>query len=630
MAQNQIELITSNYEPPEIAPSLEPVEVPNFTPLLLADETYQDVDATDLLRRKHILGQLKTIPNEMFGSVQMLQPETGCFNRCGFCSQHAGTDVWSITTSGLRNFVAAMRAELTERFPDRAEEGEPLLGFDRSHKPGVIFPYLDNDVGSNDRIDMYVELIGENLHVKSRFSTVGFSALNDSIVASHERVATELTDYVDGVRFSFTPYTFGWTGASGSSREQYIEDFSNSLATYRPLVEKKGPGKDSAAVELRFKPNIPNDPAEHDTSLVETVIDGRAIVAGHGYLVISDRDELPETARIDSIDGRTALYDKDPDGVTVIEGTFSGDADERHQQYSHFVKMIDDGNFDLGRGSADVEVVSREEPEMSDQRQVEYQARRGQLYKFENEDGYYYGIDPERYNDGSYHAIQLYPENENRSSAAVLDSRRFFLNTLIEHKKARGLGFTDSFDDATETDALQVTNRLFILATEMGEYAPQQAKYIREEVIPMVQAYIQALLAAGYHPKYLFDPKFTRDTGVIVNQGRAYADFRAITAFPDTPITPDEVKSDFANSDRGHSVRIAPNPFEASTEEGVRIASIGRKNQVSTPGSVSFSYLSVIGFTPISATVEVSGVETERRRLSDARENLLFPGAKND
>ena len=42
----------------------------------------------------NLLAQLRQIPKEAFAQMRIFQPQVGCFNRCGFCSQGAGTDIW--------------------------------------------------------------------------------------------------------------------------------------------------------------------------------------------------------------------------------------------------------------------------------------------------------------------------------------------------------------------------------------------------------------------------------------------------------------------------------------------------------------------------------------------------------
>ena len=124
-----------------------------------------------------------------------------------------------------------------------AERGLRLAG-GRAHRPGVLFPYLDNDIGSYPHLDALCGVARDVLHVKLRISTVGYSSRSPHLAAMHHRIVADYGEVLDGVRLSVTPYTAGWraTGSDPVSREQFTLDMAAMLATYRPLLDRLGHG----------------------------------------------------------------------------------------------------------------------------------------------------------------------------------------------------------------------------------------------------------------------------------------------------------------------------------------------------------------------------------------------------
>lgn len=117
----------------------------------------------------------------------------------------------------------------------------------------------------------------------------------------HKRLVAEHTGSFDGVRFSITPYTLGFTGRSGTDRQAYIDDLAAALRTYRPLLDALGHGAATAACELRFAPLVGIG------ELTDTHIDGHHVLATDPHLLISrhrSAGELPETV-IERLDERT-------------------------------------------------------------------------------------------------------------------------------------------------------------------------------------------------------------------------------------------------------------------------------------------------------------------------------------
>ena len=65
-----------------------------------------------------------------------------------------------------------------------------------------------------------------------------------------------------------------------------------------------------------------------------------------------------------------------------------------------------------------------------------------------------------------------------------------------------------------------------------------KANYIEEHILPVINIYVSALKEAGYPSDCFFDSRFTIDTGMICNLGRAINLFKGLTTFINEPLTP--------------------------------------------------------------------------------------------
>ncbi|MDQ3239450.1 MAG: hypothetical protein M3P33_02915 [bacterium] len=123
----------------------------------LNEKPTEEISKLDPAARR-LVDHLSLLPDEAFAKLQYLQPQVGCFNRCAFCSQSAGSDIWQFTEKGLADLFIGLRTAIDLRFPERIELGQKI-GFERrSHRPGVLFPYLDNDIASYPYLDTYIKL----------------------------------------------------------------------------------------------------------------------------------------------------------------------------------------------------------------------------------------------------------------------------------------------------------------------------------------------------------------------------------------------------------------------------------------------------------------------------------------
>ena len=76
-----------------------------------------------------------SLPDTAIERLQYLQPEIGCFNGCGFCSQEAGTQVWQLDRESVQNLMTALGVVARSR-------GLRVAAGRVSHRPGVIFRTL--------------------------------------------------------------------------------------------------------------------------------------------------------------------------------------------------------------------------------------------------------------------------------------------------------------------------------------------------------------------------------------------------------------------------------------------------------------------------------------------------------
>ncbi|MFJ6492023.1 hypothetical protein [Streptomyces californicus] len=509
-----------------------------------------------------LLEQLRALPDDAFTRVQYIAPQVGCFNGCAMCSQFAGRDAWGLTREGLTGLFTALGQVAAER--------DLAVASGRIHRPRVVFPYLDNDIGSYPHLDHYAELARDVLGVKLRISTVGYSSRSARLTAMHERLVAEHTGSFDGVRFSITPYTLGYTGRSGTDRQAYVDDLAAGLRTYRPLLDALGHGAATAACELRFAPLVGIG------ELTDTHIDGHHVLATGPHLLISRHPgagELPETV-IERLDEHTQPVYSRPGAV-----------------YLHIRSETAAPTAATVRAALDGTLA------------MPHRAREVRLHRFTNADGPYWAADPDFHPDGTFTALHLYPATSVRPNSGYTDATRPFLNTLLAHKRARGLGRRDEFERATGTDVDAVLDVLAARAKGLEPVDAAAAAHLREQVHPQVAAYAAALERAGYPPRLFFSRAFTIDTGQIVNQGRAEHLFRGLTGTNGEPMTPREERG-FGQASlstvRGPIWRITPLPLTPTGRLPIAVA--GKKNQATSAPSLLVEELDPCHLSPVMRT----------------------------
>ena len=149
---------------------------------LLSDET--SITEEDLRIRRQLYYKFMELPKEFVSKMRHLQPQIGCFNNCGFCSKFSvcKSEYWN--EASLRNVISALK-----RTAQNYTDGDLLLAWDRKeHRVGVLFPYLNNDVGAYEYLDKYVDLCYKELGARTRISTVGYSRHNKELNEVHKKI----------------------------------------------------------------------------------------------------------------------------------------------------------------------------------------------------------------------------------------------------------------------------------------------------------------------------------------------------------------------------------------------------------------------------------------------------------
>lgn len=574
--------------------------------------------------RARLIRDLWSLPPEVWDRLEYLQPQIGCFNACAFCSQAAGTHVWQFTVPALRDLLAALKAVVIAQrtadglLPPDAVDRETgllragvrlppggLLGAARhEHKPGVIFPYLDNDAFSYPGLDVLARSLVRDFGARVRLTSVGISRHNTSLLGVHERLAREGSAAIDGLRFSFTPYAMGWGPARGFSRDEFVADFANILRVYRPVVEELGTGRDRACVEVRTPPLVGTSPADE---LLETRILGRHVLRSGPYLAIgaAPGESAPPT-RLERVEGRTPRYSAHPVRYVLVV------SDEcARQPLDRLVAAVGGADARVSRvrtalaalsaplGRADVRLVDG--------------------YRFANADGEYFALDP-FFRRGRFDALHLYPRTDRRPASGYLDATRFILSAV----RRRRLTTTEGALGAAVARTLRAD------AAELETRHERAAAHVSGEILPLWEALVGALRSADYPMSYLADPRFCIDTGVIVNQGRATRLFGGLASRPNVPLTPHEERGygrvSF-DSHRGRVFRLAPSPM---LRTGARLTkgTMGRRNQAAGQGQAVIEELDGWLRPAGSTRYAVRGLEVEELPARLRRRALMVPGVE--
>ena len=514
----------------------------NNVDFLLNDET--NITIEDYNERLNIYNVFCQMSEDFFAKLRHFQPQIGCLNCCSFCSKSSSPTIEYWDEKRIRNVIAALKYS-----SKKYRNNEPLIVWDRkTHRNEVIFSYSDNDVGNYKYLDKFIKLSYEELGVKTRISTVGYSRHNKELNKVHEYIANH-PEYLGGVRLSFTPYAIGWCSNNKKfSKEEYAEDISNFLKIYYPYYKSVGSGCRKMCVELRYKPFV-------RTKKVDVgEINGHTYIYSDRYLYVSKEKNI--TFNISNI------IDPLDHSIKLSEPSI---------EFYHIYLQEDINNIE----------------DYIKNKFIKENSKIVDVYMMKNEDGIYYSIEPSIKENGNY-GINIYPLTAKRLISGYVITERFFVNTLIKYKKKFGLTKSEKFDDATWEDVENVLNLLNDLADEYAkEKNYDKANYINHNIISMIVPYSKALKEAGYQASCFFDPKFTIDTGIICNMGRAIGEFKGLTNKINNPMTPTHER----NYGKTNSTMIVENvawKLNCGYEDTIVIEKLNLCNTATEQGQVTF------------------------------------------
>lgn len=470
---------------------------------LLSDE--DTITNSDLAIRKKLYDEFMNLPEEFLSKMRHFQPQVGCFNNCGFCSKFSvcKSDYWD--EKNLRNIISAIKYTALNYTSD-----DLLLAWDRKeHRVGVVFPYLNNDIGSYPYLDKYIDLCYKELGARTRISTVGYSRFNEELNRIHRKINSSASLFaLAGVRLSVSQYGRVWEDKNGSnSLDDYMKDMANFLSIYRPYFDMFGSGSRKMCVELRYNPLVVN------SSVYEFSYKNKYVIVTGNYMFIS-KDE----------------------NITFNEAFIDN-------PYIHALDITEKPILFTEYNLPKVFNSKEEIVEYLDSTDKIDREKEVEMYMFSNRDGKYYAIEPRIKNTGNY-GFNIYPITDIRKKSGYIVTERFLLNALYKFKSKFNMNLRDKYKKSNWNDVKEV---LSIVKKASSYYRRKgkndKADYILEHILPVVELYVDALKLAGYPSDCFFDSKFTIDTGMICNLGRAINYFKGLTNFINEPLTPNHERN---------------------------------------------------------------------------------------
>lgn len=457
--------------------------------------------------RKEIAATMRSVTQNL-SRLQIFQATVWCGNICAMCSQWAASWVTRLKPKSILDIFAAIKSNLvwiTEK---------QKLGNLRTHKPGVIFPYLDNDCWSDPNLSNIIQILWQDFWCRTRISTVGYSRHNKFLQQMHKSIAEKLPMFVDGIRVSITPYTAHFF------TEEYAIDIANLLSTYSHFIEQRWTWRDTFACEVRYPPFI--ELWEVETGLWKQ----RFYIRSGNYCFLASKPwTTPNKNWVNGISNRRVLFAEAP------------------LEWQLFKK---DNEASLSIN----ELVSNTVGEKS------------LLYHLDNIDGSVYAVNPLFGEDGSFSAIHFLPETRSRKNAWVIDNTRPFLNAMLEYKVRHFNIHQKARLDSNDIDRFMIFLSSYI---QTAWYTKSYIKFVQEKILPVIQVIAKSISLSTLENNYFFDPNFLVDTWHIVNQGRAKDLFQWLVSENDEPITINEMKwygnENSTGSQRGTVYRIAPTPI---------------------------------------------------------------------
>ncbi len=274
----------------------------------------------------------------------------------------------------------------------------------------------------------------------------------------HEKVVQEQSEAIAGVHLSFTPYTLGWR----ANPDEYIQDFSNAIRTYRSFIEQGTVGEYGVRIDVRFRPDI-----QIGQLTMTELTSGYTAVRCQGYTLViksSSVDFPAEGVEAVNVIGNIANIDE-----KIIQELFE-------ETHGHHYKIL--GGM----------------------------AKKGIVLRYENKDGEYYGFASQEAAQHTASRVYYYPQTNSRRHSGVLDESLPFHNSLVHHVTALGYEYGDELPHATHQDTQTVLDVLTAEVVALRPYSPSRSTYIQQEVLPLVSGLITAYENAGIDPRHFFNP----------------------------------------------------------------------------------------------------------------------------
>lgn len=492
---------------------------------LLEDET--NLSDESINARAYLYREFQALPHKAFARLRHFQPQSGCFNKCNFCSQAASARVVEFSMDNLRNIIAVIKAvSLEQKFsteqiskvidfnsghfidPHNIHHS-PLIAYGREDRCGVIYCYLDNDPAIYPHIDTFAKLLYENLGVKTRIATVGYSRHNQQIKQAFSNLSSVLRHCLAGVRLSISPYTYGWTEAGMRAGATHRDEFEQDLTDFFKTFKNVG---SLFNAEIRFKPMIDLGEVELDTYADLHVLTYK------NYLYIL-KEPFSRLVPASIIDGYDHSLKMDIPGNTVIQLEIRGSWKQSVDLYLQ----------DKLSGTPCL------------------------LHLLKNDDGIYFGVDVERKQNGKCYAKFFYPKTIARPNSGHIDGERYLLNAILDVKSAK--------ETACWQDIELLIQGLNDKAQSLSFAFLASSRYIQHDVVPLVESYVRILKMAQYPASSLLDKAVTLETGQICNLGLAFHEYKQLASRQDLPMTPNHERSfgkkgDLANE--GTVYRLTP------------------------------------------------------------------------
>jgi len=464
-----------------------------------------------------------------------------------------------------------------------------LIGNKRKDRPGVIYCYLDNDPAAYPHLDDMIQWLHDDLGVKVRIATVGYSRHNPAIQAMHERISNGLMTGIAGLRLSFSPYTYGWTHAAerigAATRDDFEKDSANLLTTYKKTFLSAQKGRKGACVELRFRPLV----VAKKVRIYE--FDEHLIIRAGLYLVVqkSTGNKLQTSTITDAKKHSTELSNQGEPCWLIYGATQDDDL--------LIASLLRDNVLPAGLKCKD-----------------------SLLHKLQNEDGEYFVVDATRQSNGIT-AKYFYPKTAKRPSSGFIDGERYLLNLLIQAKITG--------KNQTWSDVENVINALHQRANLLDAQDALVATYIREQIIELVKSYVRVLHLADFPATAFFDKDISVETGHICNLGRAFHEYKSIASRPDLPLTPHHERAFGLNgelAEEGQAWRLAVSPYGTS----LSVSACGERNVYRESPSILMERLDLtMTATPEGQSMEryfLDIEDVERITIRDAKSFPVIPG----